>query len=80
MIQMFCDNASVIRLSESDNYYRARSKHYGCKVQLFRDCVEDKSICLTYVKSAENPADIFTKALDRTKHIIGCRNLNLFSM
>ncbi len=78
MVKMFCDNASVIHLSESDNYYKARSKHYGSKVQLFRDCIENGTISLTHVRSAENPADIFTKALDRPKHLIGCKNLNLF--
>lgn len=78
-VRMFCDNKSVIQLSESDNYYRARSKHYGSKIQLFRDRLDDGSISLTHVKSQDNHADIFTKALAKIKHRGACDLLNLTS-
>lgn len=76
-VSMFCDNQSAINLSISENYFKARSKHFGCRIQLSRDCLREELISLTYVASKENHADIFTKALVRTDHEQGCKWLNL---
>ncbi|KAJ1530147.1 hypothetical protein ONE63_005078 [Megalurothrips usitatus] len=77
MVTLFCDNQSAITLATSENYFKARSKHYGCRIQLARDCLKEGLIELIYVGSKSNHADIFTKALERTDHEQGCRSLNL---
>ncbi|TFY64059.1 hypothetical protein EVG20_g6068 [Dentipellis fragilis] len=59
---LLCDNNAVITLSQ-DQALHARSKHYDITYHLLRQCVEDEKIVLSRVRSSDNPADIFTKAL-----------------
>jgi hypothetical protein len=44
-----------------------RSKHIDVKYHIIRQYVEDKKIDLFWVDGTKNPADIFTKNLDKTK-------------
>jgi len=76
-INIFSDSESAIKLANSQNYFKARSKHFGCRIQLLRDCVQNDTICLTHIPSIANPADIFTKGLARPNHEKCCKYLKM---
>ena len=44
-----------------------RSKHIDIRYHFVRQCIEDKKAKLYFVEGAENPADMFTKALGHIK-------------
>jgi hypothetical protein len=44
-----------------------RSKHIDIRYHFVRQCLEDKEAKLYFVEGAENPADMFTKALGHIK-------------
>jgi hypothetical protein len=57
--------------------HHARTKHFGRLHHFIRDCVNKGEVSTGYVPSADNPADIFTKALNRVKHASALRLLNM---
>jgi hypothetical protein len=59
---LFCDNQAAITISRDPTYF-GRSRHINIRHHFVREKVEDKTIDLTYIPSADNTADIFTKAL-----------------
>ena len=61
---LFCDNEPAITISR-DSTYAGRSRHIHIHHHLVREKVEANTIELTYVPSADNTADVFTKALGR---------------
>jgi hypothetical protein len=61
---LLCDNMGGIILSE-DASYHLKVKHIDIAIHSLRECVAHSQIKLTYVKSLNNAADIFTKALPR---------------
>ena len=66
-VTIFNDNTSAIKLAYSDGF-RARTKHFGCRIQLVRDCVQDGLVCIEHMSTKIMPADILTKPLGRVKH------------
>lgn len=65
---LYLDNQSAIHMIE--NYENSkRSKHIDIKVHFIKDIVEKDMIKLFYVRSEDNIADIFTKALGSVKHV-----------
>jgi hypothetical protein len=60
------DNQSAIALSRNPVLHD-RSKHIDTKFHFIRECVEHGRICLDYVKTQEQLADILTKSLGRTR-------------
>ncbi len=60
------DNMSAIALSK-DNVQHARSKHIDIRHHFIRECIETGTIVLKYVPTADNVADLFTKALPRER-------------
>ena len=77
-VTIFNDNLSTIRLAYSSNF-SARTKHFGCRMQLVRDCVRDGSICLEHMSTELMPADVLTKGLGKLKHDSCCERLGMFS-
>jgi hypothetical protein len=63
-----CDNQGAIALTK-DNKWHARTKHIDVRYHWIREAVEDEKIEIEYVPTAENIADIFTKALPRPAFI-----------
>jgi hypothetical protein len=61
---LLCDNTGGIVLSE-DASYHSKVKHIDIAVHSLRERVARNQIKLSYVKSLNNAADIFTKALPR---------------
>lgn len=61
-IPTYCDNQGAIALA-SNNKFHARTKHIDLRYHFIRDLVKNGTLRLQYCPTAENVADIFTKAL-----------------
>ena len=60
---VFCDNTSTINLSKNPVQH-SKSKHIEIRYQFIWDLVEDKFVCLEFIHTNNQKADIFTKPLD----------------
>jgi hypothetical protein len=60
------DNQSAIALSKNPVLHD-RSKHIDTKFHFIRQCVEDGRLCLDYVQTQEQLADVLTKSLGRAR-------------
>nr|DAD31904.1 TPA_asm: hypothetical protein HUJ06_010755 [Nelumbo nucifera] len=65
-IPIFCDNESAIRLAENPLFH-ARTKHIAVHYHFIRDKVLNQEIELLAIRTTEQVADGFTKALSRAK-------------
>ena len=63
---ILCDNQSAIAMTKNPVYH-SRTKHIAIKHHFIREVVEDEEIQLKYIKTEEQVADIFTKALPKDK-------------
>ena len=61
---VFEDNNSCIALARAPRI-NPRTKYIALKYHHFRHYVSSKLITIEYLASEEQPADIFTKALDK---------------
>jgi hypothetical protein len=60
------DNQSAIALCKNPVFHD-RSKHIDVRYHFIRDCVEEGSIVVGYTATAEQLADLLTKAVGRTR-------------
>ena len=60
---VFCDNTSAINLSKNPIQH-SKSKHIKIRYQFIRDLVEEKIMCLEFINTDNQKANIFTKPLD----------------
>ena len=60
---VFCDNTSAINLSKN-TIQHSKLKHIEIRYHFIRDLVEDKVVCLEFIHTDNQKADIFTKPLD----------------
>ena len=60
---VFCDNTSAINLSKNPVQH-SKSKHIEICYHFIRDLVEDKVMCLEFIHTNNQKADIFIKPLD----------------
>ena len=60
---VFSDNTSAISLSKNPVQH-SNSKHIEIRYHFIRDLVEDKVVCLEFIHTDNQKADIFTKSLD----------------
>ena len=63
IICVFCDNNSAINLSKNAVQH-SKSKHIEIRYHFIRDLVEEKVMCLEFIHTNNQKADIFTKPLD----------------
>lgn len=70
------DNASAIALAVSTKGH-SHAKHIDIKHHYIRECVAANKIKLVHVPSGKNIADIFTKGLTRTLHLLNVIGLKL---
>ena len=60
---VFCDNTSAMKLSKNPVQH-SKSKHIEIRYHFIWDLVEDKVVCLEFIHTDNQKADIFTKPLD----------------
>ena len=60
--EIFVDNKSAIALGKNPIFYD-RSKYIDTRYHFIRESISKKEVQLKYVKSQDQVADIFTKAL-----------------
>jgi hypothetical protein len=60
------DNEGAIALLK-DNKFHSRTKHIDVRYHFIREAVEDGKVSVVYIPTDENPVDIFTKPLAKTK-------------
>jgi hypothetical protein len=73
------DNQSAIALSKNPVLHH-RSKHIDTKFHFIRECVEAGRICLDYVSTQEQLADILTKSLGRARFCELCDKIGVISL
>ena len=61
-----CDNQSAIALCR-DSKFHARTKHMDIRYHFICEVIDNRELSVKYVVSGDNPADILTKALGKTK-------------
>ena len=67
-VQIKCDNESAVKLA-SNPIFHARTKHIEVRHHFIREKVLSEEIALTSVRTNEQVADIFTKALVKPKFL-----------
>ncbi len=76
MTPLYCDNQSTIRLAENPVFH-ARTKHVEVHYHFVREKVLQEEIELSYVKTDNQVADLFTKGLSTTKLEKFCSQLRI---
>ncbi|KAL0355686.1 UNVERIFIED_CONTAM: Retrovirus-related Pol polyprotein from transposon RE1 [Sesamum radiatum] len=64
--KIMVDNKSAIALAKNPVFHD-RSKHIDARFHFIRDCIANKEIEVEYVKTLDQVADIFTKALKKDR-------------
>ena len=76
---LYCDNKAVIDIA-NNFVYHARTKH----IEIDRHFIKEKSdagiICLPYVKSASQVADVLTKGLPEKIFSAFCSKMDLYNV
>jgi hypothetical protein len=72
-ITVYCDNQSAIHLMKNPMFHE-RSKNIDIKHHFIRDIVSSKQVQVKKISTHDNPADIFTKSVTRSK-FLHCLNL-----
>ena len=67
-MKLLMDNMSAIALSRNPVHHD-RSKHIDKRYHFLRECIEDGKVEVDHVRTAEQLADILTKALGRVKFV-----------
>ncbi|KAM1105537.1 hypothetical protein ACFX13_002546 [Malus domestica] len=65
-VELHCDSQSVIHLSKYQVYH-SRTKHIDVRFHFIREILSKRKIILHKVPTADNPADMLTKALRLAK-------------
>ena len=66
--KLLVDNQSAITLSKNPVHHNQK-KHIDTRYHFVRQCVEDKKIEIEFVRSEDQLADIFTKALGKARFL-----------
>ncbi|KAK3251572.1 hypothetical protein CYMTET_39091 [Cymbomonas tetramitiformis] len=78
-VPMYCDNQGAIHLA-SDYVNNNRSKHIEVRNMYIRELVKSKTVEASYVSSADNTADIFTKPLPLPAFLTHRERLGIMKM
>ncbi|KAM2669002.1 hypothetical protein EV2_020527 [Malus domestica] len=76
---LHCDNISTMALA-TNPVLNSKAKHIEIDCHFVRECVQQGTIVLQFVASADQYADMFTKGLCSPQFTRNCSNLMLGSM
>jgi len=65
-IVIYCDSQSAIHLTKNQMFHD-RTKHIDIRYHFVRDVISGGDIVIKKINTADNPADMLTKALPQTK-------------
>lgn len=74
---LFCDNQSSIKLSYNPVFHE-KSKHFEIDFHFTRQKIENNTIRVEFISSTDQPADLLTKPLGRTKFEECRKKLHLY--
>lgn len=74
--QVLCDNQGAIALAKNPTHH-SRTKHIDVQHHFIREQVEDQVIELKYVPTQAMVADVLTKALGKSQHLILIEKMGL---
>ena len=63
---VYCDNSNAIDISKN-SVQHSKTKHLEIRYHFIRNLVERKIVCIEYIPTERQNADIFTKPFDRSK-------------
>ena len=66
LLEVFLDNQACIALSKHSMNH-GKTKHFAIKLHFLRELVEQKKVTLTFLPTANMPADALTKNLGKCK-------------
>ncbi|GJV33779.1 hypothetical protein Tco_1394179 [Tanacetum coccineum] len=75
-IEIFCDNESVVSLTK-ETKDQGKSKHIERKYHFIRSKVEEGHEIVKDIRSEDNLADLFTKALAKSRHDEHAKSIGL---
>ncbi|GKB21995.1 hypothetical protein Tco_0855918 [Tanacetum coccineum] len=75
-IEIFCDNESAVALTKEPKDH-GKSKHIERKYHFVRSKVEEGHVIVKDIRSEDNLADPFTKALAKSKHDEHAKSIGL---
>jgi hypothetical protein len=76
-IQLICDNQSVIQMTKNPVFHK-KTKHIDIQYHFVRDLVQQGVVEISYCRTEEQVADIFTKALSKEKFFKFRDDLGIF--
>ena len=76
---ILCDNKSAINIAKN-HVQHSRTKHIDIRYHFIRELVESGEVCLIYVETENQHADILTKGLDSNRFEKLRRDLGLCSL
>jgi histone deacetylase 1/2 len=75
-IPLCTDNQGSIKIATHPTQHQ-RTKHYDTKMHFIRFYLRKKEISVQYIPGTDNPADLFTKPLQRIKIETHCKTLQI---
>ena len=75
-VPLLTDSQTALEISDNPVKYR-QAKYINVRYHTMRHYIHDGKIQIDYIPSAYQPADLFTKALETTKHQRFCRTVGL---